>query len=110
MVEPFVFIDAAKVRNYLLDPDHPQGGSKARFFRSLGYSRLAWRRLESDLRRAHDSWRMRSESKSAFGDVYRLVSGITGPNGRFAVVVTVWIIREGESFARLVTAHPGKLR
>ena len=110
MVEPFVFIAPAKTRDYLLDPEHSQGASKARFFRSLGYSRLAWRRLESDLRIAHDSWRMRSESRSAFGDVYRLVSVITGPNGRSAVVVTVWIIREGESFARFVTAHPGKLR
>jgi hypothetical protein len=53
---------------------------------------------------------MRNESRTEFGDVYRLVSEITGPNGRAAVVVTVWIIREGESFARLVTAHPGRMR
>ena len=110
MVEPFVFIAPAKVRDYLLDPGHSKGGSKARFFQILGYSRLAWRRLEQDLRGAHDSWRMRNESRTEFGDVYRLVSEITGPNGRAAVVVTVWIIREGESFARLVTAHPGRMR
>jgi hypothetical protein len=110
LVEPFVFIDPAKVRDYLLDPDHPDGGSKARFFRSLGYSRLAWRRLESDLRSAHESGRMRSDVRTVYGDKYRLVSRITGPNGRSAIIVTVWIVREGESFARLVSAHPGKAR
>ena len=110
MVEPFVFIDPAKVRDYLLDPDHPEGGSKARYFRSLGYSRLAWRRLESDLRSAHESKRIKNDVQTVYGDKYRLVSRITGPNGRSAIIVTVWIVREGESFARLVSAHPGKAR
>jgi hypothetical protein len=110
LVETFVFIDAAKTRDYLLDPEHPRGGSKARFFQSLGYSRLAWRRLESDLRNAHDSGTMRSEVRTEHGDKYRLVSRITGSNGRSAIILTVWIVRDGESFARFVSAHPGKAR
>jgi hypothetical protein len=110
VVEPFVFIDPAKTRDYLLDPGHSEGGSKAKFFERLGYSRLAWRRLESDLRNAHDSGTMRSDVRTEHGDKYRLVSRITGPNGRTAVVLTVWIVREGEAFARFVTAHPGRAR
>jgi len=110
LVEPFVFIAPAKVRDYLLDPGHSEGGSKSKFFRILGYSRLAWRRLEQDLRSAHDSGRMRSDVRTEYGDKYRLVSRITGPNGRSAIIVTVWIVREGESFARFVSAHPGRVR
>ncbi len=31
-----------KVRDYLLNPEHPDGGSKAAWFRSLGYARDHW--------------------------------------------------------------------
>lgn len=46
----FAIVAAEKLRDYLLDPSHRDGGSKAAFFGSLGYSRLAWRRFEADLR------------------------------------------------------------
>ncbi|GJG85381.1 hypothetical protein tb265_05620 [Gemmatimonadetes bacterium T265] len=32
-------VDPAKVRDYLLSPDHPVGESKARFFATLGLTR-----------------------------------------------------------------------
>src|SRR5262249_29964206 len=110
LVERFVYIDPSKTRDYLLNSRHSRGGSKARFFQSLGYSRLAWRRLELDLRNSHESGTMRSEVRTEHGDKYRLVSRITGPNGRSAIIVTVWIVREGESSARFGSAHPGKAR
>jgi hypothetical protein len=31
---------------------------------------------------------------------------LTGPAGRSAQVVTVWVVRVGEDFARFVTAYP----
>jgi hypothetical protein len=33
---------------------------------------------------------------------------ITGPSGRAAGVVAVWIILNGEDFPRFVTAYPGE--
>ena len=42
-----------KLCDYLLNPVHPRGGSKARLLRSMGYSGDDWQRLESDLRVHH---------------------------------------------------------
>ena len=38
-----------KVRDYLLNPEHPDGGSKAAWFQSLGYGRDRWHELATDL-------------------------------------------------------------
>ena len=43
-----------KLRDYLLNPSHRRGGSKARLLVSLGYEGNEWERLESDLRAALD--------------------------------------------------------
>jgi hypothetical protein len=105
-----LIIDPAKLRDYLLDPNHPRGATKARFFQSLGYSRLAWRRLDADLRRAHSSQIVQLERLTEYGRKFRMVARITGPNGRSAVVVSIWIVRTGESVPRFVTAFPGSAR
>ena len=39
----------AKVRDYRLNLEHPDGGSKAVWFQSLGYDRDEWRILAGDL-------------------------------------------------------------
>jgi len=38
-----------KVRDYLLNLEHPDGGSKAVWFHSLGYARDEWQLLADDL-------------------------------------------------------------
>jgi hypothetical protein len=45
-----VIIDEAKIRDYLLAPEHSVGRFKAAFFAALGYQRPDWSRLASDLR------------------------------------------------------------
>jgi hypothetical protein len=42
-------VDEAKVRDYLLSPEHPVGHFKARVFMAAGYRRQAWQRLREDL-------------------------------------------------------------
>lgn len=44
---------------------------------------------------------------TAYGQKYEICGAIKGPSGRSADVVTVWIIRHGESIPRFVTAYPG---
>ncbi len=39
------FVDPVKVRDYLLNPYHPVGYSKAYFFTALGFSRRRWAAL-----------------------------------------------------------------
>lgn len=97
----------AKVRDYLLSPEHPVGRSKAAFFASLGFSRANWSQLAEALRehgRANDAIR---RTDNRFGKRYEVRGSLAGPNGRRAEIVTIWIILSGDDRPRLVTAYPG---
>jgi hypothetical protein len=43
-------IEPAKLRDYLLSVDHPQGRSKALYLSALGYNKDNWGRLAIDIR------------------------------------------------------------
>jgi hypothetical protein len=100
-------VDVAKVRDYLLSHEHPIGRFKAVFFESLGYARVDWMRLQSDLLdlcRSHDAVEGQA---SQFGRKYEVRGTLKGPSGREAEVVTVWVVLVGEDVPRFVTAYPG---
>jgi len=42
-------IPPAKVRDHLLNPEHPVGQAKARFFNGLGFQRSRWAALRAAL-------------------------------------------------------------
>jgi hypothetical protein len=44
-----LFIAPKKVQDYLLNPDHPIGGAKARLFLGIGYWRQHYQQLIDDL-------------------------------------------------------------
>lgn len=100
-------IEPAKVRDYLLSPVHPVGRFKAAFFTRFGYARAGWRRLESDLLRLAREGEAEVGRPSAFGRIFLVRGTLEGPSRRTFSLVTVWIIRHGETFPRLVTAMPG---
>jgi hypothetical protein len=100
-------VDPAKVRDYLLSPEHPVGRFKARFFASIGYSRDDWQRLVSDLHQIIASNEATLGAQSAFGQKYEVRGTLVGPSRLAAAVVTVWIVLAGERAPRFVTAFPG---
>jgi len=72
-----------KVRDYLLNHQHPDGGAKALWFHALGYTRDAWQQLAADLLEiAQDCDKFDTEA-TTFGIKYKatgwLVVPITGP-------------------------------
>ena len=101
------FIDPPKVRDYLLNPDHPTGHSKARFFTALGFTRAKWPALYRDLLDVAIQGEASIGEPSPYGQKYEVHATITGPAKREAYLVTVWIVLLGEDFPRLVTAFPG---
>jgi hypothetical protein len=103
-------VDPAKVRDYLLSPEHPVGRFKAVFFESLGYSRANWQALRSDLLRSARSADAAPGSSSPFGQKFEVRATLDGPSGRRAAVVVVWIVLNGEMAPRFVTAFPGGSR
>ena len=99
-------IDEAKMRNYLLSPEHRVGSSKAKFFAHLGFEQQDWPVLQSELARfVHEEAVLGDKTK--FGQKYVVAGTVHGPAGRNAQIVVVWIILDGEQFPRFVTAYPG---
>jgi len=45
-----------------------------------------------------------------FGQKYAVRGIIKSPFGETVVLVPVWIVLNGETLPRLITAHPGNLR
>lgn len=99
-------IDAGKLSGYLLDHDHPDGGPKARFLESFGFSQ----RGPDELRRAilaHAvAHRVTVQRRTEFGIMYEVVGRLASPDGRDPVVRSVWIIDDGSETPRLVTLVP----
>lgn len=100
-------IDAAKLRDYLLSPQHPLGRFKARFFGALGFAADRWEELESALRSQHLTQESEPPSYDALGQKFTIRAILKGPNGQSALVVSVWFVRAGETVPRFVTAYPG---
>jgi hypothetical protein len=99
-------IEEAKIVRYLLDADHPDGGSKARLLLSLGYTAADWRRLADDLRSMH-LWEGVVEIKeTAWGPRFEIVAPITGPRRDTRVFRSVWQIDLGQHAPRLITMYP----
>jgi hypothetical protein len=99
-------IEPVKLHAYLLSRNHPIGRFKAAFFQALGYSSENWRQLEEDLRSRHLSQDATAETPSPYGQKYVIRATLVGPSDTSAEVVSVWVVRTGEDFARFVTAYP----
>ena len=98
-------VEPAKVRDYLLSREHPVGRFKARVFAAAGYRPENWTQLQRDLQvlaGSADAVLTRSEG---YGRLFEVRAILQGPEGTLPVL-TVWILRSGESFPRFVTAYP----
>jgi len=100
-------VDPEKIRDYLLSATHPVGRFKAAFFAVLGYTDENWPELQRDLQTIAQTGEAVQGKFSRFGNKFEVPAILTGPSGRSASVLTVWIIRHGEQTPRLVTATPG---
>jgi hypothetical protein len=96
-----------KLRDYLLSAEHPVGRFKAAFFGRMGYFRQDWQRLETDILHIARSGIAVPRQLSTFGQKYEVNGMLRGPSGREASVTTIWIVKNGEDFPRLVTVYPG---
>ena len=99
-------VDPAKIRDYLLSAAHPVGRFKAAFFLSLGYSADRWEVLRDHVFALARTGIAFPGQPSAHGRKFDLDGILPGPSGRSAAVRTVWILRTGEEFPRLVTVIP----
>lgn len=97
---------AAKLRDYLLNPVHPQGGPKARVFAAvLGVTRADWQYLRQQLVTGVRSAPAQLRRSTPWGDLYEAAFDVTGHDGRTHQVRTGWIIRTDDPRPHLITAY-----
>jgi hypothetical protein len=96
----------AKIRSYLLNPAHPDGEAKARFFAALGFTREAWDVLATALRGQALRSPVAKCLESVHGTKYVIDGPIETPSGQSPFVRPVWIVDAGQDVPRLVTAYP----
>ena len=95
-----------KIEDYVLNPRYWEGRHKARTFDSVLGITLANQEVlrRAILRAAENSDEAEPLGNNEHGDVYILRFPLATPRGR-ATVLTVWIIRNGEDFPRLVSCY-----
>src|SRR5437762_9401080 len=95
---------ASKLEDYSLNSTHRQGQHKARVFESvLGITLANADVLRTALRHeAANSDVAIHKGDNGYGDVYELRFPLTTPKAT-ATVLSIWILRRGEDFPRLVT-------
>ena len=104
----YAIVSNAKICDYLLSPTHPIGHFKAAFFSALGYTIDNWERLQADLLRLALSGEAFVGQANAYGQKYEVRGILTGPLGRQADLITVWIVLNGGTNPEFVTAYPGE--
>lgn len=87
-------VPIAKLRDYALDPDHPEGKNKARVFKAA----LGMERGHADvLAKVLRSTLVRSPAvrgvKNRYGELWNTYHDIVGLNGQPVVVTAAWIYR-----------------
>jgi hypothetical protein len=95
-----------KVRDYLLSKVHPVGRFKSVVFSALGYRAEEWERLRDDLLALARTGVVSLGRASTFGQRYEVTGILSGPNGREARFVSVWMLPAENEPPRFITAVP----
>lgn len=99
-------VERSKVVDDLLNEDHPDGDSKALFFRQFGVHSDRWEQFAEALGNHAMQREVREKAESEYGTRYVIEGPLHPPDGRNPVVRTVWIVDSDASIPRLVTAYP----
>lgn len=104
-----VVIEDEKLKNYLLNLDHPDGKSKAIFFRDvLSITKNDWRYLKDQLEQGIRTAPIFKVNPTYYGVTHRAFVKVIGLNNKEAVLQTGWEIKL-KGPVRLVTAYPGRI-
>jgi hypothetical protein len=100
------FVTDAKVRDYLLNPLHPNNGGKAGFFLRFGFTQRHWPVLQSSLRYHPQANPVTIVRPNPYGTRYTVRCTLLSPDGRNPCITSLWVIDPSSSRPTLVTAYP----
>lgn len=98
-------VDERKATHYLLDLQHKDGGSKARFFLSRGFTREEWPAFAEALKVHGTTQTVTKQEMTRHGQKFSVECQIETPDGRNPCILSVWI-QIADKAPALVTAHP----
>ena len=99
-------VEEQKIVAYLLNPNHPDGASKARFFSDFGFHIDQWQEMSDALRQLAQASPVVKMVATPHGEKYIVDGILKTPSGVSPSVRTVWIVDSGSRAPRLVTAFP----
>jgi hypothetical protein len=98
-------IDERKIRDYSLNPNHIEGGHKARLIRATtGLTRIHFRDLIEQIKQGILVCEAVSYRDYKGNPMFTVRMPVTGPKGT-ATLITGWIYDEGSDAPRLTTAY-----
>jgi hypothetical protein len=99
-------VEREKITEYLLNPRHRYGGSKARFFFQFGFQINNWEVFAEALREHGQVHEVSLVRQTRWGPRYGIDGELNAPDGRQPRIRTVWQVDEGQIAPRLITAYP----
>ena len=99
-------VERKKTTEYLLNPEHRYGASKALFFVEFGFEIESWEVLAEALREHAKRYEVSRTRQTRWGPRYEIDGELNAPDGRRPRIRSVWQLDEGEIAPRLITAYP----
>jgi hypothetical protein len=97
-----------KLTEYLLSKGHPEGRHKAVFFQLQGYTQSNQHLLSDALKKHILHNEVVSEIRTNFGIKYAVDGVLETLINKYALVRSVWFIKDGGEIPELVTVYPIK--
>jgi hypothetical protein len=96
----------AKIRDYLLNPNHADNGGKAAFFLRFGFSQSAWHLLQTALPDHPLTNSVAATTPAQWGVMFEIRCNLQSPDGRNPCIQTIWTIEPISPHPEFVTAYP----
>ena len=100
------WVEETKIREYLLDVNHPVGAAKATFFRNRGFTPEQWQVMRDALRTQGTVNPLTKTVETEFGARYVVECICPTPDSLNPCIRSVWEIKADDPRPRLITAHP----
>jgi len=99
-------VEEKKVVEYLLNPAHPDGGPKAKFFLARGFSAHRWDEMRDALLAQGRDNRVTKVTPHPWGTRYQVDCRCPTPDGANPCIRSVWELAPAAACPRLLTAYP----
>jgi hypothetical protein len=107
-------VDIEKLREYSLNPNHPEGKHKARvFLAAIGFKAEDAERLRELILEAISTIEAKAQQPTSYGQRFVVDFSVKAEQGLVVTLKTVrstWIIRNDEDFPRLTSCYILKRR